>query len=88
MRLGELSIAAIPGELYPEMVYGQFEEPVDAGADFPDAPLEPTIVQALGERKWMLFGLSNDEVGYFIPKRQWDSRKPYAYGLEKSQYAR
>ena len=36
--------------------------------------------------KWMLFGLANDEIGYLIPKRQWDARKPYAYGRDASQY--
>ena len=86
LQLGELSLAAIPGELYPELVYGKFQEPADPAADFPNAPLEPTIREILGERKWMLFGLSNDEVGYLIPKRQWDRRKPYAYGREKAQY--
>ena len=86
LQLGELSLAAIPGELYPELVYGKFQEPADPAADFPNAPLEPTIREILGERKWMLFGLSNDEVGYLIPKRQWDKRKPYAYGREKAQY--
>ncbi|MCH5372356.1 MAG: hypothetical protein JJ992_00140, partial [Planctomycetes bacterium] len=40
LRLGELDVAAIPGELYPELVYGEFQDPVDPGADFPDAPLE------------------------------------------------
>lgn len=34
----------------------------------------------------MLIGLANDEIGYIIPKRQWDNEKPYAYGRDKSQY--
>ena len=86
LQLGELSLAAIPGELYPELVYGEFQEPADPAADFPEAALEPTIAELLGEGKWMLFGLANDEVGYLIPKRQWDARKPFAYGRKKSQY--
>ena len=86
LQLGELSLAAIPGELYPELVYGEFQEPADPAADFPEAALEPTIAEMLGEGKWMLFGLANDEVGYLIPKRQWDARKPFAYGRKKSQY--
>ena len=86
LQLGELSLAAIPGELYPELVYGEFQEPADPAADFPEAALEPTIAETLGEGKWMLFGLANDEVGYLIPKRQWDARKPFAYGRKKSQY--
>ena len=86
LQLGELALASIPGELYPELVYGKFQEPADPAADFPDASLEPTIREILGERKWMLFGLSNDEVGYLIPKRQWDSRIPFSYGRQKAQY--
>ncbi len=34
----------------------------------------------------MLIGLGNDELGYFIPKRQWDEKPPFCYGLKKSQY--
>ena len=34
----------------------------------------------------LLFGLANDEVGYLIPKRQWDLKKPFAYGRKKAQY--
>jgi len=49
--LGELSLAAIPGELYPELVYGKFQEPADVGADFPDAEREPSVVGILGNRK-------------------------------------
>ena len=30
--------------------------------------------------------LANDELGYFIPKRQWDEKAPYCYGLMKAQY--
>ena len=34
----------------------------------------------------MLIGLANDELGYFIPKRQWDEKAPFCYGLKKAQY--
>jgi hypothetical protein len=86
LRLGELHVAAIPGELYPELVYGRFQAPADPGADFPEAPLEPFVSQILPGAKWMLLGLANDEVGYIIPKRQWDQQPPFAYGRTKSQY--
>ena len=33
-----------------------------------------------------LLGLANDEIGYIIPNRQWDSRPPYAYGRASAQY--
>ena len=34
----------------------------------------------------MLIGLANDELGYVIPKRQWDEKPPFCYGLKKAQY--
>jgi hypothetical protein len=86
LRLGELHVACIPGEIYPELVYGKYQEPVDPGADFPDAPLEPSVESLMPGKKWMLFGLANDEVGYIIPKRQWDRAPPYAYGRDQPQY--
>jgi hypothetical protein len=86
VRLGEVHLAAIPGELYPELVYGKFQEPAEANADYPDAPLEPTVANLMPSPKWLLFGLANDEIGYLIPKRQWDSVAPYAYGRRESQY--
>ena len=86
VRLGELHIACIPGEIYPESVYGKFQNPVDPGADFPDAPLEKPIMAILPGNKTFVIGLANDELGYILPKRQWDEKKPFAYGREKDQY--
>ena len=34
----------------------------------------------------MLVGLANDEIGYIIPKRQWDEKPPFCYGRKKAQY--
>ena len=48
LKLGELEIAAIPGEIYPELVLGKVQDPADPGADFPDAAIEPSIY---GQRK-------------------------------------
>jgi hypothetical protein len=86
LKLGALEIAAIPGEIYPELVLGKVEDPADPGADFPDAVIEPAIYDQLKSRHRMLIGLANDELGYFIPKRQWDEKEPFCYGLKKAQY--
>lgn len=86
LRLGEVDIAGIPGELYPELVYGRCQDPPDPSADFPDAPAEPAVVDTLPSDKFLLLGLANDELGYIIPKRQWDSKPPFAYGRDKDQY--
>jgi hypothetical protein len=86
LNLGELHVAAIPGETYPELVLGKYQHPADPGADFPDAPLEPPILKSLPGNKVLIIGLANDEVGYIIPKRQWDQKPPFAYEREKPQY--
>ncbi|MCX8139669.1 MAG: hypothetical protein WHU94_00885 [Thermogemmata sp.] len=87
LQLGDLEVAVIPGEIYPELVLGKVQDPVDSGADFPDAPIEPAIYPHMKKgRHRMIIGLGNDEIGYIIPKRQWDEKPPYCYGLRKAQY--
>jgi hypothetical protein len=86
LRLGELEVAAIPGEIYPELVLDKVQDPPDPGADFPDAPVEPAVYKQLRGPHRMIIGLANDEVGYIIPKRQWDAKPPFCYGRKKAQY--
>jgi hypothetical protein len=86
LRLGDLYLPLIPGEIYPELVYGKFQEPVEPNVDYPDAPLETSVVSLFPGKKWILLGLANDELGYLIPKRQWDLDGPFAYGRESGQY--
>ncbi|HET6372558.1 MAG TPA: hypothetical protein VFG76_04585, partial [Candidatus Polarisedimenticolia bacterium] len=75
----------IPGELYPELALGKFQEPQDPGADFPGAAKEPAL-RPLSDRPEFLICLADDELGYLIPKSQWDSEPPYAYGRDEPQY--
>jgi hypothetical protein len=86
LRLGELDVAAIPGEIYPELVLDKVQDPPDPGADFPDAPVEPAIYKQLRGPHRLLVGLANDEIGYILPKRQWDEKPPFCYGRQKAQY--
>jgi hypothetical protein len=86
LKLGDLEVAVIPGEIYPELVLGKVQDPVDPGADFPDAAIEPSIYGQLKSKHKMIVGLGNDEIGYIIPKRQWDEKAPFCYGLKKAQY--
>ncbi|HZZ81688.1 MAG TPA: neutral/alkaline non-lysosomal ceramidase N-terminal domain-containing protein, partial [Gemmataceae bacterium] len=69
LKLGDLEIAAIPGEIYPELVLSKVQDPADKASDFPDAPIEPGIYAQMKSKHRMLIGLANDEVGYIIPKR-------------------
>ncbi len=86
LRLGELHVAAIPGELYPELVYGEIPPTPVAGVDFPEAPPEGCVMKLLPGEKTLLLGLANDELGYIIPRRQWDEAPPYAYDRDSPQY--
>jgi hypothetical protein len=86
LKLGDLEVAVIPGEIYPELVLGKVQDPADPGADFADAAAEPAVYAQLKGKHRMLIGLGNDELGYFIPKRQWDAKAPFCYGLKKDQY--
>ena len=79
-----LEIALIPGELYPELSVGGIEK--YAGADFPDAPPEPAIKSLMTAPYRMLFGLANDEIGYIIPKSEWDNQAPWLQNAPKRWY--
>jgi hypothetical protein len=71
-----LEIALVPGELYPELSVGGIER--YSGADFPDAQEEPAIKRSMMTAPYrMLFGLADDEIGYIIPKAEWDEKAPW-----------
>lgn len=86
INLGAVQVACIPGEIYPELVLDKVQTPVDPGADFPGAPVEPAVYNQLSAKYKMLIGLANDEIGYILPKRQWDKKPPFCYGRKKMQY--
>lgn len=80
----KLEAACIPGELYPELSVGGIER--YAGADFPDAPLETPIKKQMTAPYRMLFGLANDQIGYIIPKAEWDEKEPFLKDAPKRWY--
>jgi hypothetical protein len=85
ITLGEASIACIPGEIYPEIVNGGIEQA--PGGDFEVAPVEvPAIRELMPGKLKFVFGLANDEIGYIIPRSEWDEKPPYLYGAKGSPY--
>lgn len=96
--IGPARLVGVPGEIYPEIVVGGIETP--EGADYPIAPIEvPPIREALmvpGVEHCFIVGLANDEVGYLIPKSEWDASNdlpwdsdgnpPYLYGAKSPPY--
>ena len=86
LRLGDAEVLLVPAEIYPELVLGGIQDPQDPGADFPGAPRERALFTLLRSEYKLVFGLAGDEIGYVIPRSQWDARKPFAYGRAEDQY--
>ncbi len=76
--VGPATFLQIPGELYPEILNGG----IDAlpGRDFEIDPIETPPLRELmrGDFRFAI-GLANDEIGYIIPKSQWDVKAPFVY---------
>ncbi|MCY1723196.1 hypothetical protein OU798_22800 [Prolixibacteraceae bacterium Z1-6] len=84
-KIGDISFVTIPGEIYPELVNGGIEAP--EGNDFNLQPLEvPPIREMMPGKYKFILGLANDEIGYILPKSQWDVKAPYTYGRDNSPY--
>jgi hypothetical protein len=79
-----IEAALIPGELYPELSVGGVV--CDSNSEFPAAPVEPPLKKMMRAPYRMLFGLANDEIGYIIPKCQWDEKPPYTFGAAQRWY--
>ena len=65
----------MPGEIYPELVNGGITRYF--GADFPDASMESPLRTLLKSKYQFVLGLGNDELGYIIPKSEWDEHPPW-----------
>jgi hypothetical protein len=86
LRIGDAEALLVPAEIYPELVLGGIQDPQDPGADFPGAPRERALFTLLSSEYKLVLGLANDEIGYVIPRSQWDAKKPFAYGRAEDQY--
>jgi regulation of enolase protein 1 (concanavalin A-like superfamily) len=57
------------------------------GGDFELEPVElPPIRELLPTGPQFVFGMANDEIGYIIPKSEWDRQPPYLYDSTKPVY--
>lgn len=84
-HLGPATFVHVPGELYPEILHGGIESP--KGGDFQLAPVEvPALKEKIPGKYTFFSGMSNDMVGYIIPKSQWDVNPPYTYTYTDRPY--
>ncbi len=86
LRLGDAEALLVPAEVYPELVLGRVQDSQDPAADFPGAPRERALFTLLSSEFKLVVGLANDEIGYVIPRSQWDAKAPFAYGRKEDQY--
>ncbi len=85
LTIGPASFLTYPGEVYPELINGGIESPV--GQDFKIDPVELPVSRDLMKGKYkFIIGLGNDELGYIIPKSEWDENPPYTYGEKEPPY--
>lgn len=83
--IGPASFLTYPGEVYPELINGGIESP--QGQDFIIAPEELPVARDMMKGKYkFIIGLGNDELGYIIPKSEWDEEAPFLYGEPESPY--
>lgn len=67
----DIAVALIPGELAPEIAYGGVD-----GADKAwdgDEWNYSSFADAAANKKLLVFGVTNDQLGYFLPSNEWHS---------------
>ncbi|MCE2777881.1 MAG: hypothetical protein LW824_09715, partial [Algoriphagus sp.] len=84
-KLGPATFVHVPGELYPEILHGGIESP--EGADFKLKPVEvPALMEKIPGQYVFFSGMSNDMIGYIVPKSQWDVNPPFTYDYKERPY--
>lgn len=84
-KIGSVSFVTFPGEVYPEIINSGIENP--EGNDLLVKPVEvPSVREMMPGRIKFIIGLANDEIGYIIPKSQWDTKPPFTYRRNKAPY--
>ena len=73
-EIGDVKAIFVPGELFPELAYGGDEAfiPVHESVQNPK-----TFAEMLGDSNFLVFGLSNDEIGYILPRITFYSMKSF-----------
>ncbi len=74
LKIGEKQILLIPGELFPELAYG---DDSNLRVAAPEKKL-PTLCSLFGD-DLLIFGLANDEIGYIVAPENFvlSEKKPY-----------
>jgi len=79
IRFGSLNMLLLPGELFPELVYGGYlsakESAQGKGPEINPKPL----IEIAGDENLLPFGLADDEIGYVVPPNDFFLSKSAPY---------
>ena len=68
VTLGNLTLTLIPGEIFPELVYGGYFDASMAASPENENPVPLVeIAEQYGYGNLLICGLANDEIGYIVP---------------------
>lgn len=81
LQLGDLTTALIPGEIFPELVYGGVYGDANPEGVNPTALCD--IAAEFGAEDLLVIGLANDELGYIVPPSDFLLNKNMPY-IEKT----
>ena len=77
LQIGEINFLLIPGEIFPELVWGGSYENSEVNYD------NPLPLLIIGEKynidNLIIIGLANDEVGYIVPPSDYMLNEEYPY---------
>ena len=77
LKLGDIAVALIPGEIFPELVTGETYGRSNPPGVNPKALVK--LAQEQGIEKLLIVGLANDEIGYIVPPSDFlvNQERPY-----------
>ncbi len=64
--IGGVKILLVPGEIFPELVFGGYLD-ADSAANCDPGKNPKPLIEIAGFEDLIIFGLANDEIGYIIP---------------------
>lgn len=77
IQIGKINFVLVPGEIFPELVWGGAKENSEVNNDNPETLIE--IANSYDIDNLIIIGLANDEIGYIIPPSDFLVNEEYPY---------
>jgi len=79
-EIGGLKILGVPGELFPELVWGEYLDNENSATGEGDEINPLPLAQLCSDESIIIFGLCNDAIGYIIPPNDFmlNENAPYS----------